>query len=103
MPGMELLLDGSSPLHWLVVAVLLVSGALTAWIGLRDGVVRREMRTNSGPIRGRKALAAGAYTPPLGSPASRARLSSCSGPARGKRHASPRWRGLRRSSLEQAS
>ena len=29
--------------------------------------------------------------------------SSCSGPARGKRHASPRWRGLRRSSLEQAS
>jgi hypothetical protein len=60
LPGMELLLDGSSPLHWLVVAVLLVSGALTAWIGLRDGVVRREMRTNSGPIRGGKALAAGA-------------------------------------------
>jgi hypothetical protein len=57
---MELLLDGSSPLHWLVVTVLLVSGALTAWIGLRDGVVRREMRTNSGPIRGWKALAAGA-------------------------------------------
>jgi uncharacterized membrane protein len=57
---MELLLDGSSPLHWLVVMVLLVSGALTAWLGIRDGLVRREIRTNSGPIRGRKALAAGA-------------------------------------------
>jgi hypothetical protein len=57
---MELLLDGSSPLHWLVVTVLLVSGALTTWLGIRDGLLRREMRTNSGPIRGRKALAAGA-------------------------------------------
>jgi hypothetical protein len=57
---MEVLLDGSSPLHWLVVAVLLVSGALTAWLGVRDGLLRREMRTNSGPIRGGKAVAAGA-------------------------------------------
>jgi hypothetical protein len=57
---MELLLDGSSPVHWLVVTVLLVSGALTTWLGIRDGLVRREMRTSSGPIRGWKALAAGA-------------------------------------------
>jgi uncharacterized membrane protein len=57
---MEVLLDGSSPLHWLVVAVLLVSGVLTAWLGIRDGFVRREMRTNSGPIRGGQAMAAGA-------------------------------------------
>jgi hypothetical protein len=57
---MEVLLDGSSPLHWLVVAVLLVSGVLTAWLGVRDGLLRREMRTNSGPIRGGKAVAAGA-------------------------------------------
>lgn len=57
---MELLLDGSSPLHWLVVTVLLVSGSLTTWIGIRDGLVRREMLTNSGPLRGWKALAAGA-------------------------------------------
>jgi len=57
---MEVLLDGSSPLHWLVVLVLLVSGVLTAWLGIRDGFIRREMRTNSGPIRGGKALLAGA-------------------------------------------
>jgi hypothetical protein len=57
---MEVLLDGSSPLHWLVVAVLLVSGVLTAWLGVRDGLLRREMRTNSGPIRGGKAVVAGA-------------------------------------------
>ena len=57
---MELLLDGSSPVHWLVVTALLVSGALTTWLGIRDGLVPREMRTNSGPIRGWKALAAGA-------------------------------------------
>jgi len=57
---MEVLLDVSSPLHWLVVLVLLVSGVLTAWLGIRDGFIRREMRTNSGPIRGGKALLAGA-------------------------------------------
>lgn len=57
---MEVLLDGSSPLHWLVVAVLAVSGALTAWMGVRDGFVRRVVRTNSGPLTGWKAVAAGA-------------------------------------------
>jgi hypothetical protein len=56
---MEVLLDGSSPIHWLVVAVLAVSGALTAWMGVRDGLVRRVVRTNSGPLTGWKALAAG--------------------------------------------
>jgi len=56
---MEVLLDGSSPVHWLVVAVLAVSGALTAWMGVRDGLVRRVVRTNSGPLTGGKALAAG--------------------------------------------
>ena len=56
---MEVLLDGSSPLHWLVVAVLAVSGALTAWMGVRDGFVRRVVRTNSGPLTGWKAVAAG--------------------------------------------
>ncbi len=57
---MEVFLDGSSPLHWLVVAVLAVSGALTAWMGIRDGFVRRSVRTNSGPMTGWKAVAAGA-------------------------------------------
>ncbi len=56
---MEVLLDGASPVHWLVVAVLAVSGALTAWMGVRDGLVRRVVRTNSGPLTGWKALAAG--------------------------------------------
>jgi hypothetical protein len=57
---MEAFLDGSSPLHWVVVVVLLVSGVLTAWMGIRDGFIRREMRTNSGPMRGAKAVVAGA-------------------------------------------
>jgi hypothetical protein len=56
---MELLLDGSSPVHWVVVVVLLVSGVLTAWMGIRDGLVRRSLRTNSGPMTGRKAVLAG--------------------------------------------
>jgi hypothetical protein len=56
---MEVLLDGSSPIHWLVVAVLAVSGALTAWMGVRDGLIRRVVRTNSGPLTGWKALGAG--------------------------------------------
>ncbi len=57
---MEVLLDGSSPVHWAVVVVLFVSGLLTAWLGVRDGFVRREMRTNSGPLRGWKAMVGGA-------------------------------------------
>ena len=56
---MEWLLDASNPVHWLVVVVLAVSGVLTAFLGVRDGLVRREMRTNSGPMRGGKAVAAG--------------------------------------------
>ena len=56
---MEAFLDGSSPLHWLVVLVLLVSGALTAWMGVRDGFLRGVVRTNSGPMTGGKARAAG--------------------------------------------
>jgi hypothetical protein len=56
---MEAFLDGSSPLHWLVVLVLLVSGALTAWVGVRDGFLRGVVRTNSGPLTGGKARAAG--------------------------------------------
>ncbi len=56
---MEALLDGSSPVHWLVVLVLFVSGVLTAWMGVRDGLVRRSLRTNSGPMTGGRAVAAG--------------------------------------------
>jgi hypothetical protein len=55
----EALLDRSSPVHWAVVLVLLVSGVLTAWIGIRDGLVRRSLRTNSGPMTGARAVAAG--------------------------------------------
>jgi hypothetical protein len=40
--------------------VLAVSGVLTAWMGVRDGFVRRVVRTNSGPLTGWKAVAAGA-------------------------------------------
>jgi hypothetical protein len=56
---MEILLDHGNPLHWIVVIVLLVSGALTAWLGVRDGLLRRRMRTNSGTLEGGSALAAG--------------------------------------------
>ena len=56
---MEIFLDRSSPLHWVAAAVLLVSGAACAWIGIRDGLVRREVRTNSGRLTGRAALVAG--------------------------------------------
>jgi hypothetical protein len=56
---MELILDGSSPVHWLVVLVLLVSGVLTTWLGVRDGLLRRSLRTSSGPMTGGKAVLAG--------------------------------------------
>ena len=56
---MESLLDRSNPLHWLLVAVLLPSGLLTAWIGVRDGLVRRTVRTNSALLVGWQAVAAG--------------------------------------------
>jgi hypothetical protein len=56
---MEMLLDHGNPLHWIVVVVLLVSGALTAWLGVRDGLVRRRVPTNSGTMEGGAAVAAG--------------------------------------------
>jgi hypothetical protein len=57
--AIELFLDRGNPLHWLAVAVLLVSGLLTGWIGVRDGLVRRSMRTSSGVLTGQAAIAAG--------------------------------------------
>ena len=56
---MEPLLDPSNPLHGIIVATLVATGALTAWLGLRDGFLRREMRTNSGLLVGAKAMMAG--------------------------------------------
>jgi hypothetical protein len=56
---MELFLDRGNPVHWIAVAVLLVSGLLTAWIGVRDGLVRRELSTSSGVLTGQRAIAAG--------------------------------------------
>jgi hypothetical protein len=56
---MELFLDRSNPVHWVAVAVLLVSGLFCAWLGVRDGFVRREVRTNSGRLTGRAAVLAG--------------------------------------------
>ncbi len=57
---MEPLLDPGSPLHVAIVVALVVTGAASAWIGLRDGFLRREMRTNSGLLVGTKAMLAGA-------------------------------------------
>jgi hypothetical protein len=56
---MELLLDRSNPLHWAAVLVLAVSGAVTVWLGVRDGLVRRQVRASSGVITGWGAVAAG--------------------------------------------
>lgn len=39
--------------------MLLVSGLLTAWFGVRDGLVRRSMSTSSGVLTGERAVAAG--------------------------------------------
>jgi len=39
--------------------VLLVSGLACAWLGVRDGFVRRTMRTSSGTLTGGKAMIAG--------------------------------------------
>lgn len=55
----ELLLDRGSALHWALVAVLAVSGAPCAWIGLR-GCLRQELTTNGGLLTGSRAVAAGA-------------------------------------------
>jgi hypothetical protein len=43
-----------------IAAVLFVSGGAAAWIGVRDGFVRRRMRTSGGLLIGGKAVAAGA-------------------------------------------
>ncbi|BDG01059.1 hypothetical protein [Anaeromyxobacter oryzae] len=59
MRPVEALLDRGNPLHWVVVVVLLVSGAACAWIGVRDGFVRRTMSTSGGRLVGGKAVAAG--------------------------------------------
>ena len=56
---MELFLDRSNPLHWLVAAVLFASGLACAYVGVRDGLVRRRMPTSGGLLLGGKALAAG--------------------------------------------
>lgn len=39
--------------------MLLVSGLACAWLGVRDGFVRRSMRTSSGLLTGRRAVVAG--------------------------------------------
>jgi hypothetical protein len=56
---MELLLDRANPLHWAIVLVLAASGAATAWLGVRDGLLRRRMRASSGELTGAGAVAAG--------------------------------------------
>ncbi|HSM93333.1 MAG TPA: hypothetical protein VLT47_10630 [Anaeromyxobacteraceae bacterium] len=57
---MEPLLDPSNPLHAVIVTVLILAGGVSIWLGIRDGFVRREMRTNSGLLSGTKAMLAGA-------------------------------------------
>lgn len=58
-PRMELLLDRSSPLAWLAAAVLFVSGLAAAWVGVRDGFVRRRVNATSGVMTGWRAVATG--------------------------------------------
>lgn len=58
--GLEIFFDRSSPLHLVFVVVLLGSSLACCWVGLRDGFVRRSVRTNAGIWRGRKAQAVGA-------------------------------------------
>ncbi len=53
---MELLFDRSSPLHAVAVVVLLASGLLCAWIGVRVGLLRGRRATD--PVfTGRRARA----------------------------------------------
>lgn len=54
------LLDPASPLAWLAALVLGVSGAACAWLGVRDGFLRRRMRTSGGELTGGAAAAWGA-------------------------------------------
>jgi hypothetical protein len=55
----EPLLERTNPLHVGIVAALLLSGVASTWLGLRDGFLRREMRTSSGLLVGTKAMLAG--------------------------------------------
>ena len=57
---MEPLFDPSSPIHATIVLVPALAGGLSAWLGLRDGFLRKEMRTNAGLLVGSKAMVAGA-------------------------------------------
>lgn len=57
---MEPLLDRTNPLHASIVIALVATGAISAWLGVRDGFIRREMRTTSGLLVGVKAMLAGA-------------------------------------------
>ncbi|MGC3999232.1 MAG: hypothetical protein QM767_18050 [Anaeromyxobacter sp.] len=57
---MELLLDRGNLLHAGVALVLVATGLLAAWIGIRDGFVRKAMRTSGGHLSGRQAMVAGA-------------------------------------------
>ena len=57
---MEIFFDRQSALHVLFVVALLLSSLACCWVGLRDGFVRRSVRTNAGVWRGRKAQAVGA-------------------------------------------
>jgi hypothetical protein len=59
MRAMEALLDRGNLLHVLLAVVLLVSGLACALLGVRDGFVRRSMRTSGGLLTGGKAVAAG--------------------------------------------
>ena len=56
---MEAFLDRSSPLAWLVAAVLFASGAAAVYLGVRDGFVRRRVRASSGVMTGWRAVATG--------------------------------------------
>jgi hypothetical protein len=56
----EPLLDPGNPLHVAIVAALVLTGIASSWLGLRDGFIRREMRTNSGLLTGARAMLAGA-------------------------------------------
>lgn len=56
---MEPLLDSGNPLHVVIVATLLLTGIASSWLGVRDGFLRREMRTSSGMLVGTKAMLAG--------------------------------------------
>jgi len=58
-PAMELLLDRANPLHWIAALVLALSGGAAAWMGVRDGLVRRRVRASSGDLTGGAAVAAG--------------------------------------------